>query len=508
MKALGPSQEVDSTGISGFDSVLRGGLPRNQLYLLEGSSGAGKTTLALQFLIEGAKRGEKVMWCTLSETEAQLHATARSHGWDLAGIDMLNLTRSGTAQALTDTEYSFFSPGDIELQDVTQAIIDVTTREKPQRMVFDPFSDVKLLARDSLRYRRQVLQLREHFSALGTTVILIQERGLEAPSDPAAEAVVHGIFELSQHAPDYGKPRRRLRVHKLRGVNYREGYHDVTIATGGITVFPRLIAAEHAKPAIREVVSSGVPHLDEMMGGGLDRGASMLIMGPAGAGKSTLVSKFALAAADRGEISALFLFDETERAFLSRAEGLGMPIRRHVEGGTIRITQVDPAEFTPGEFAHAVRRQVEVDNAGLVAIDSLNGYLTAMPDEQHLAMHMHELLTYLSLQNSVTVLTLNQHGLVGGEASSPVEVSYLADSAILLRYFEAAGAVRRAISVVKRRGGPHEVHIREMTVSPPGVQLGETLREFRGVLTGQPDYAGPPRELSGGEAGPQGRANG
>lgn len=419
---------------------------------------------------------------------------------------MLNLTRSN-GQAPTDAEYSFFSPGDIELSDVTQSIMDMTAREKPRRMVFDPFSDVKLLARDPLRYRRQVLQLREHFSQLGTTVILIQERGLGIPSDPAAEGVVHGIFELSQHAPDYGKPRRRLRVHKLRGVNYREGYHDVSIRTGGVTVFPRLIAAEHARPPERGEVSSGVERLDEMLGGGLDRGASLLIMGPAGAGKSTLGSQFVGAAAERDESAVVYLFDETERAFIARADGLHMRTAEHVASGRVKLMQVDPAEFSPGEFAHEVRAEVERRNARVVVIDSLNGYLTGMPDEHHLAMHMHELLTYLSLQNVVTILTLNQHGIVGGSPMSPVEVSYLADSAMLLRYFEADGAVRRAASVVKRRCGPHEVHIREMTISPPGVQLGETLREFRGVLTGQPDYAGGSRQLSGGESGPEGRAH-
>ena len=499
------SQDLDRTGIPGLDFILRGGLPRNQIYLLEGSSGAGKTTLALQFLLEGVRRGEKAVWCTLSETERQLDATARSHGWDLSGITLLNFTRANDGAA--SAEYSFFSPGDIELGDVTQAIMEMTARERPRRMVFDPFSDVKLLARDPLRYRRQVLQLREHLSDLGTTALLIQERGLDTPSDPAAEGVVHGIFELSQHAPDYGRPRRRLRIHKLRGVNYREGFHDVSIRSGGVTVFPRLVASDHARPPEREEVSSGIERLDVMLGGGLDRGASLLIMGPAGAGKSTLSSQFVGAAAERGEHSVVYLFDETRRAFLARADGLNMATRAHVDAGRIRLLQVDPAEFSPGEFAHEVRSQVEEHGARMVVIDSLNGYLTGMPDEHHLAMHMHELLTYLSLQNVVTILTLNQHGIVGSAPVSPVDVSYLADAAMLLRYFEADGAVRRAASVVKRRCGPHEVHIREMTISPPGVQLGETLREFRGVLTGQPDYAGGSTQLSGGVSGPKGRAD-
>lgn len=499
---------VEVTGIPGLDTVLRGGLPAGQLYLLEGSAGAGKTTLALQFLMEGVRRGQKVLWCTLSETPAQLAATARSHDWDLSGITMLNLGGSGRAGELPDVEYSFFAPGDIELGDIAQSIMESTERENPARIVFDPFSDIKLLARDALRYRRQVLQLREHFARLGATVILIQERGIEAPDDPAAEGVVHGILALYQHAPDYGKPRRRLRVHKLRGVDYHEGFHDVVIRRGGVTVFPRLVAGEHERPARREEVSSGVPELDQMLGGGLDRGASLLIMGPAGVGKSTAANQFATAACERGEAAAVYLFDETERALLARTDGLGMPVRRHLSGGRLQVHQVDPAEFSPGEFAHAVRRQVENHGVTLVVIDSLNGYLTGMPDEQHLAMHMHELLTYLSLQNVLTILTLNQHGIVTGPPTSPVEVSYLADSALLLRYFEAEGAVRRAASVVKRRCGPHEVHIREMTISPPGIQLGTALREFRGVLTGNPEYAGKAPVLSGGAAGPRGQVHG
>ena len=494
MKSHRPAEGKASTGISGLDYVLRGGLPRGHLYLLEGTAGAGKTTLGLQFLLEGARHGEKVLWCTLSETESQLESTARSHHWDLSGVTIVNLTRS--REDRTEGQYSFFSPADVELNDVTQTILEVIDREKPSRIVFDPFSDIKLLARDPLRYRRQVLQLREHFHAMGATVILIQESGIESSADPAAEGVVNGILGLYQHAPDYGTPRRRIRIHKLRGLDFREGFHDLSIKTGGIVVYPRLVAAEHAVEAEREEVSSGVAELDQMLGGGLDRGASLLIMGPAGAGKSTLGTQFTMASAARGEPSVVYLFDETERAFVKRATGLGMDIGAFIESGHIRVAQVDPAEFSPGEFAHEVRHAVEDDGVRLVVIDSLNGYLTGMPDEQHLAMHMHELLTYLSLRNAITILTLNQHGIVGGAPQSPVDVSYLADSALLLRYFEAHGAVRRAASLVKRRAGPHEVQIREMTIAPPGVRLGEALSDFRGVLTGQPDFVGEAGALS------------
>jgi circadian clock protein KaiC len=487
---------VDPTGIPGLDDVLRGGLPRGQLYLLEGSAGAGKTTLGLQFLLEGVRRGERVLWCTLSETEAQLVATAKSHGWDLAGVKIVNLTQASESTAMPDAGYSFFSPADIELNDIAKAILDLIESERPRRVVFDPFSDVRLLARDPLRYRRQVLQLREHLARLDATVLLIQEQGLEAPSDPAAEGVVHGIIGLYQHAPEYGRPRRRLRVHKLRGLNYREGFHDVVLRTGGLAVFPRLIAAEHALPPDRGIMSSGLTSLDNMLGGGLDRGTSLIIIGPSGAGKSTLSTQFACAAAARGERCTYYLFDETERAFRARAESLQMPLQRSNGAGGVEVRQIDPAEFSPGEFAHDARSAVEDRDTRLIVIDSINGFLTGMPDESHLPMHLHELLTYLALRNVVTILTLNQHGLVNTDAHAPVEVSYLADSTLLIRYFEAAGAVRRAASVLKRRFGAHEVLIRELKIGPPGIHLGQPLSDFRGVLTGQPDYTGPHAELS------------
>ncbi|HYF18306.1 MAG TPA: ATPase domain-containing protein [Ramlibacter sp.] len=485
------------TGIPGLDHVLRGGLPAGQLYLVEGTSGAGKTTLGLQFLLEGVRRGEQVLWCTLAETESQLVSTAASHGWDLSSISIVNVADAGGDQAsLPEGEYSFFSPGDIELTDVIKSIVEVADRLQPRRVVFDPFSDVKLLARDALRYRRQLLQLREHFARMGATVLLIQEQGLESPSDPAGEGVVHGILALYQHAPDYGRPRRRLRVHKMRGLNFREGFHDISLQRGGLVVFPRLVAGEHAVADVSQEVSSGVPQLDHMLGGGADRGSSLLVMGPSGAGKSTICSQYARASADRGEKVAVYLFDETRRAFLARTDGMQMGVRAAVEAGYVDVVQVNPAEFSPGEFAHTVRRAVEAQGARLVVIDSLNGYLAGMPEEKHLAMHMHELLTYLSLRNVLTLVTLNQHGLVGDTPSTPVDVSYLADSAVLIRYFEATGAVRRAVSVVKRRWGAHEVLIREMTLGQGGVRVGEPLTSFRGVLTGQPDWTGDSQELS------------
>lgn len=483
----------DPTGIEGLDDILAGGLPPGQMYLLEGASGAGKTTLGLQFLMEGARRGETVLWCTLAETESQLRTTAESHGWDLSGITIVNVSESAAPQdAGPEGSYSFFSPGDVELHDVTRSILEIASQVRPRRVVFDPFSDVKLLARDPLRYRRQLLQLREHFARIGATVLLIQEHGLDSPSDPAGEGVVHGIIGLYQNAPDYGKPRRRLRVHKLRGVDYREGFHDVALRTGGLQVYPRLSASQHALPESREVITCGVAELDRTLGGGLNRGSSLLVVGPSGAGKSTLCTQFAVASARRGERAVVFLFDETLRAYMGRADGLKTGLREVVDDGKVAIVQINPAEFSPGEFAHMVRMEVEQRGAALVAIDSLNGYLAGMPDESHLAMHMHELLTYLALRNVVTLLTMNQQGMIGESANSPVDVSYLADAAILLRYFEDAGSVRRALSVLKRRSGPHEDLIRELTIAPPGVQLGEPLNKLRGVLTGQPHQAHAP----------------
>ena len=480
-----PAPVQISTGASGLDDVLRGGLPAGHLYLLQGSSGAGKTTLGLQFLLEGLRQGERVLWCTLAETESQLIATARAHRWDLTGMDIVNLA-DAEDKAEPDGDYSFFSPSDVELNDVVGRILSVTESIRPSRVVFDPFSDVKLLARDPLRFRRQLLRLREHFSQIGATVLLIQESGIEAGADAAGEGVVHGVITLYQHAPDYGKQRRRLQVHKMRGIAVREGFHDLNIETGGLVIYPRLVANEHDAPEVGGQASSGSEELDRMMGGGMDLGASLLVTGPSGIGKSTLCMQFLDEAARRGQRSAVFLFDETRRAFLSRADALGMATREHLERELITLRQIDPAEFSPGEFAHLIRRKVEEDDATLVVIDSLNGYLTAMPDEKHLAMHMHELLSYLSNRGVATLLTLNQQGVVG-ESTTPLDVTYLADVAILMRYFESDGEIRRAASVVKRRVGPHDATIREMRIAPPGVMIGRPLKEFHGVLSGLPE---------------------
>jgi circadian clock protein KaiC len=484
-----------TTGIPGLDAVLEGGLPRGHIYLIEGDSGAGKTTIGLQFLLAGLQAGESCLWISMSETEQELRQAASSHGWDISGIHILNLFLSQEALK-AEERYSFFSPADVELSDTTRAILDTVKRVMPKRVVFDPFSDIRHLARDTLSYRRQILALRDFFAHEGCTVLLMQEMTRGMGGDVQAEALTHGYLTLHQESPDYGGQRRRLRVHKMRGIPFRDAYHDFSIRTGGIEVFPRLVAAEHFEELPEETVSSGNKELDTLMGSGCERGSSLLVMGAAGVGKSTLASSYAFAAAERGEKVLFFMFDETLRAFKSRNRKLGTKVEEYVNSGLLQLRQVDSAEFSPGEFAHVVMDAVDRMGVRLVVIDSLSGYLNAMPEERFLATHMHELLTYLSYRNVLTILTLAQHGILGQPVQSPVDLSYLADTVLLLRYFEAFGTVRRALSVVKKRSGPHEVSIREMRIrAPEGVLLGDPLTQFQGVLTGQPHYMGAEPQL-------------
>ncbi len=476
-----------ATGIEGLDSILGGGFPINRMYLVEGDPGAGKTTLALQFLLEGARKGEPGVYATLSETEEELRDVARSHGWSLDGIIICEL-QTAEESLKADSQYTFFHPSEVELSETTRSVLETVERVKPMRVVFDSLSEMRLLARDSLRYRRQILALKHYFTGRSCTVLLLDHTG-SATGDFQLQSLTHGILSLEQLTPVYGGQRRRLRVQKVRGIPYRDGFHDYRIETGGLRVYPRLVAADHLRDFAPEVLASGVAELDAMLGGGLDRGTSVMFLGPSGAGKSTLAAQYIAAAARQGDRAAVYTFDESPAIWLHRAERLGFGLGKQIEQGRVSIRQVDPAELSPGQFAHDVRRMVE-DGVRMVVIDSLNGYLHAMPDERHLVLHLHEMLSYLNQQGVLTLLVMAQAGLLGEDLQSPVDLSYLADTVVLLRYFEAFGEVRKAISLVKRRTGVHESSVRELRLGAEGLRIGREIKEFQGVLTGRLEYTG------------------
>jgi circadian clock protein KaiC len=476
-----------ATGIEGLDNILEGGFPVHRMYLVEGEPGTGKTTLALHFLMEGAKNGERVLCITLSETRNEMMAVADSHGWSLDGVPIYEVL-TPLESLKPETQYTIFHPAEIELGETTSALLKELERVKPTRVVIDSLSEMRLLAREPLRFRRQILALKQYLAGTKGTVLLLDDKVMG--TDLEIHSIVHGVVSLEHLAVEYGSERRRLRVTKLRGTHFRGGYHDFTIITGGLRVYPRLIAAEHHGDFLNGSISSGIPALDKLVGGGLDRGTSTLVLGPAGSGKSTLATQFLAAEAARGQRAAAFVFDELRETFIARAEGVGTEMRSFIKKSVITIQQVDPAELTPGEFAHTVRQAVDRDGVRLVLIDSLNGYLNAMPEERFLSVQMHELLTYLNQQGVVTLLVMAQHGFLGSAMQTPVDVSYLADTVFLLRYFEAEGEIRRALSVIKKRTGPHELTIREMKLDSKGITLGEPLKQFRGVLTGIPIYEG------------------
>ena len=475
-----------STGVPGLDNILGGGFPSDRLYLIQGDPGTGKTTLALQFLLEGRRAGERGLFITLSETADELRSVANSHGWDLDGINVFEL--SAAQQNRPGEQNTLFHPSEVELNEVTQVLLDEIERVQPKRVVLDSLSEMRLLAQSPLRFRRQILALKQYFVGKRNTVIMLDDR-ISGGDEAQAHTVVHGVMELEQLAPDYGAERRRLKMVKLRGVKYRGGYHDYQIAYGGLVVFPRLVAAEHKTGAKQETITSGIKELDAVLGGWMTRGTSMLIMGPAGSGKTSIALQYAAAAANRGEHASMFLFDENTETMLTRADGIGMNVRGAIRDNRISARQIDPAEMPPGEFVHLVRRCVEQDKARVVVIDSLNGYLNSMPEERFLTIHMHELLTYLSQQGVMTILILAQHGLMG-KMDSPIDVSYLSDTVLLMRYFEAGGKIRQAVSVMKKRTGAHERTIREFMITSGGLRVGPPLGHFRGILTGVPEYVG------------------
>ncbi len=488
MDAMTPLLPRASTGVAGLDDVLDGGLARNRLHLLEGSPGTGKTTIALQFLLAGAETGETGIYVSLAETEHELRDGARSHGWTVGPkVEIFELVPPESVLD-PDQHQSLLYSSDLELGETVKRIFDSIERLKPQRVVIDSLSEIRLLAQSSLRYRRQILALKHYFAQHNSTVIMLDDLTTET-TDRAVHSIAHSVIHLDELAPLYGAERRRLRIVKCRGQSFRGGYHDFNIAQGGIAVFPRLVAADYRKGFSSNVVPSGVPELDQLLGGGVTTGSSTLMVGPAGTGKSLLSLHYLSAAVARGERGALFVFDEELGLLLSRAKNLGIDLEAMRDSKKLFIEQMDAAELSPGEFSHRVRTCVDRENIRTVVIDSLNGYQASMPEEQYLILHLHELLQYLNRQGAATFLTVAQHGMIG-DMKQTIDVTYLADTVIMLRYFEAMGRVRRALSVVKKRTGAHEDTIREFRITGHGIEVGPALHEFQGVLRGVPTYVG------------------
>jgi circadian clock protein KaiC len=487
-----------SSGCTGLDDVLHGGLERNHLYLVEGDPGTGKTTLALQFLLSGVKNGEKCLYVTLSESKRELNGVAKSHGWSLDSIPIFEMTPQ-EEDLNPDAQYTVFHPTDVELADTTAGVLKQVDQIQPSRVVIDSLSELRMLARDALRYRRQILGLKRNFAGRDCSVLLLDDRTADE-NDLQLQSIAHGVIMMQSLEREFGTKRRRLEVRKMRGSKFREGFHDYSIETGGLVVYPRLVAAEQAADGARRPVASGLKGLDELLGGGIDSGTSTLLMGPAGCGKSSIAIRYLLSAAERGDSAAMFTFDENISTLLHRAEGLGMGLKKHLASGKIQLQQVDPAELSPGEFVHRARSLIENSDVKLLVIDSLNGFLNAMPGEDFLTMQMHEMLTYMSQRGVATILTMAQHGFFG-PMNSPVDISYLADSVILFRYFEAGGEVKQAISVVKKRSGTHERAIRELSFGNNEIRVGAPLADFEGVLTGVPKFRGSAGDLSANRSG-------
>ena len=482
-KQSSPSNDKCVTGIPGLDDVIGGGLPSRRIYLIEGAPGAGKTTLALQFLLTGARAGEKVLYISLSETRDEVEEVARSHGWSLDDVEIVELAAIERQLAL-EAQNTLFHPSEVELSETTRLLLEAVERVGPLRVAFDSLSELRLLSQTSLRYRRQILAFKQYFAGKNCTSLLLDD-GTSASDGAHVQSLAHGVILLEQLSPDYGSERRRLLVKKIRGTKYRGGYNDFVIERGGLRIFPRLVAAEHHRDFPNENLPSGVAGLDALVGGGLTRGTATLLSGPPGSGKSNLALTFAVAAARRGEKVAIYTFDESLPILFARARGLKFGLDELVEKGLVKAVQIDPAELSAGELSWRIRKDVEEDDAKVVYLDSLNGFLHAMGEERHVNLQLHELLTYLNQQGIVTMLVVSPQGLVG-QMQNPLDVTYLADTVLTLRFYEAGGSVHKALSVIKKRTGQHETTIRELMINDSGIDVGPALTNFRGVLTGVP----------------------
>jgi circadian clock protein KaiC len=478
-----------STGIEGLDAVLNGGLPRGHFFLVEGNAGAGKTTMGLQFLMAGVRAGENVLYVTLSESEKEIKKIAHSHGWSLDGVTIYEFMPNEDSLG-SDDQYSAFHPSDVEFEDSMQNILRQVERVLPTRVVIDSLTEIRLLARDSLRYRRQVVALKLFFANRDCTVILLDERTKDE-HDIHLQSVAHGVLILETISREYGRTRRRMQVAKMRGSVYREGYHDHRIVTGGMEVFPRLRRSEYSGEMPSGFGLSGVKNLDSIWNGGLDRGTSTLLLGPAGSGKSSIALTYAITAARAGEFVALLLFEELIHLASKRGAGLNLDPRPWVASGNLLMEQIEPAEMAPGEFVQRVRDMVEKRGARVVIIDSLNGLIKAMPDESHLTLLIRDLLAFLNHRGVLTFIVLAHGGVMGPDMTTPVDLSYLADNVMLFRFFEVGGRMRKAISVIKKRGGGHEDTVRELQMTNEGIAIGDPMLEFRGILSGAPMYGGP-----------------
>lgn len=476
------------TGNPGFDSILLGGIPEKRVYLLQGAPGTGKTTLAFQFLLEGVKNGEKCLYISFSETREELQAVADSHGWDLKNLNMLELGAI-EEQLKPEAQNTVFYPSEVEMTQTIRVLYEAVEKLKPSRVVFDSISEMRMLADNSLRYRRQMLALKQFFAEQKCTAFLLDDL-TTSPQDLQVQSIVHGVINLQKVHPEFGNERRRLNVVKLRGTEYLGGFHDYIIQHGGLEVFPRMTSSDHEAKIVKKTFSSDIKELDQLLGGGLQAGTSTLFLGPAGTGKSTLSLQYAYSAAERGEKAIIFAFEENLSTLLMRSKVIGMDVEKHLKSGMMRITKIDPAQLSPGEFADKIKNAVLSEGFKVVSIDSLNGYIHAMPEEQFLTLQLHELLAFLSGQGVLTLMVLAQHGMLGNMMNTPVDLTYLADTVIITRYFELAGMVKKAVSVIKQRSGLHESTIREFQITKEGINVGEPLTRFKGVLTGVPSFVG------------------